>query len=1046
MTAPNEIIDLVERFERQIDSYKSGVYNETQLRREFLDPFFKALGWDVDNCQGYAEAYKDVIHEDAIRIGNATKAPDYCFRIGGARKFFVEAKKPSVDIKSDISPAFQLRRYAFSAKLPLSLLSDFEELAVYDGRFKPVKTDPAATARVFYCTYREYPEKWDYIASIFSRDAILKGSFDKYVESNKSKRGTTEFDTAFLAELDGWRNELARNIALRNSELSQRELNFAVQRVIDRVIFLRICEDRGIEDYGRLRALINADRIYPRLVQQFEDADTRYNSGLFHFQRESGRGEAPDELTPGLDIDDKLLREMLRGLYYPDCPYEFSVISADILGQVYERFLGKIIRLTDGHHAVVDDKPEVKKAGGVYYTPAYIVDYIVRQTLGRLVEGKTPKEVAALRVLDPACGSGSFLIGAYQFLLDWHLDYYTGNEPSKWAKGNKPALRQGGRGWKLTIDERKRILINNIHGVDIDSQAVEVTKLSLLLKVLEGETGQTLQTLLRFFNERALPDLGNNIKCGNSLIGPDFYDQSRLPFLSDEERYRLNVFDWRAEFPNVFQSKARSCEMRDAATPLDYTQPGVPLHGSYSRKKVKTAAVPSPAFIEPDWEGGFDAVIGNPPYVRIQGFPKEEIDYFSSRFQSATGNYDLYVNFIERGFKLLKSGGLLGFIVPNKFLRTDYGEGLRRMLSTVNALSRIVDFGASQVFAATTYTCLLFLDRDGSESFDHALSEASPKALLEARFSKRRGKSLGLTTWTFENEEAASLLSKLQQGACRLLDLPARMSRGSSSGDDGVFVFETGTLDIEPAILREPLFATDFGRYDFAVQAKWRVIFPYVLEGGKYRLYTETEMRTGFPRAFKHLEENQPRLKKRKQFRQWHGYSAARNLDLHDNARIAVPLLADRGLCALIPKELRGKLCPMAGGGFTISLDQQCKLAPEYVLGLLNSKLLFWRLRMISNVFRGGWITCTKQYFGELPIRLIDFALPADALAHDRMVKLVTNMLDLNKRQAVVRTPQEKTALERQIAATDSQIDRLVYELYGLTEKEIRAVEEFQKS
>jgi hypothetical protein len=134
MPAPSVISDLVKRFEEQGDAYKSGQYNEAQLRQEFIDPMFKALGWDMENISGYAEAYKDVIHEDAIKIGGATKAPDYCFRIGDTRKFFLEAKKPSVDIKSDAQPAYQLRRYAWSAKLPLSILTDFEELAVYDCR------------------------------------------------------------------------------------------------------------------------------------------------------------------------------------------------------------------------------------------------------------------------------------------------------------------------------------------------------------------------------------------------------------------------------------------------------------------------------------------------------------------------------------------------------------------------------------------------------------------------------------------------------------------------------------------------------------------------------------------------------------------------------------------------------------------------------------------------------------------------------------------------------------------------------------------------
>jgi len=246
MSVRDRIKKLIETFDNNLESYKKGNYNETQVRREFIDPLFEELGWDVANRQGYAEAYKDVIHEDAIKVGGVTKAPDYCFRVGGARKFFLEAKKPSINIQKDIHPAYQLRRYGWSAKLPLSILTDFEELAVYDCRVKPSKTDKASHSRILYLKYTDYENRWEELAGIFSRDAILKGSFDKYVESNKGKKGTTEVDTAFLHEIENWREFLARNIALRNPNLSQRELNFAVQQTIDRIVFLRICEDRGM--------------------------------------------------------------------------------------------------------------------------------------------------------------------------------------------------------------------------------------------------------------------------------------------------------------------------------------------------------------------------------------------------------------------------------------------------------------------------------------------------------------------------------------------------------------------------------------------------------------------------------------------------------------------------------------------------------------------------------------------------------------------------------------------------------------------------------
>jgi hypothetical protein len=280
---------------------------------------------------------------------------------------------------------------------------------------------------------------------------VWQGSFDRYAEATAGKRGTSEVDDEFLKTIEGWREALARNIALRNPSLTVHELNFAVQHTIDRIVFLRMCEDRGIEPYGRLLGLCAGPHVYPRLVDDlYRQAGERYNSGLFDFRA--------DTLTRTLTIDDKVLKAILEGLYYPTCPYEFSVLPVEVLGQVYEQFLGKVIRLTAGHQAKVEEKPEVRKAGGVYYTPAYIVDYIVRQTVGRLVENRSPRELRGgharqgghggppLRVLDPACGSGSFLLGAYQFLLDHYRRWYEEHDPASHARGRGPAVYQGAQG------------------------------------------------------------------------------------------------------------------------------------------------------------------------------------------------------------------------------------------------------------------------------------------------------------------------------------------------------------------------------------------------------------------------------------------------------------------------------------------------------------------------------------------------------------------------------------------------------------------------
>lgn len=1007
MAFPSRIQDLVNRFTQNFESYKGSSYNETRARIEFIDPFFKELGWDIDNTQSFAEAYKDVIHEDAIKVEGSTKAPDYSFRIGGQRKFFLEAKKPSVNVKDDLAPAYQLRRYAWNAGLPVSILTDFEEFAIYDTTIRPNPKDKASTARIFYCTFKEYAEHWDYISSVFSKDSILKGSFDHFVKDAKKRKGTTAVDKEFLKEMEKWRNDLAKNIALRNT-IEINPLNYVVQATIDRVLFLRICEDRNIEEYGRLQKLAASTNIYKQLTHFFEQADEKYNSGLFHFHKEKDVQSTPDEISLSLKIDDKILKEIITALYYPS-PYEFSVISADILGNVYEQFLGKVIRLTSGGQAKVEEKPDVKKAGGVYYTPQYIVKYIVENTLGELLKEKTPMMVAGkvkshspLRVLDPACGSGSFLIYAYQFLLDWHRDWYEKDIKQKGdaqAKKWQEAVYQGpGDHWYLTTREKKRILVNSIFGVDIDIQAVEVTKLNLLLKVLEGENRETLGTNLKLFQERALPDLAENIKCGNSLIGSDFHmsqnkDQNDLFGVGDGEKYSINAFDWDKEFPDVFNV------------------------------------------------GGFDVVIGNPPYVRIQGFPAEQINYFSKKYQSAIKNYDLYVNFIEKGLSLLKANGLLGEILPNKFFKTDYGLGLRKLLSQRKVVSKIIDFGSSQVFDATTYTCLLFLSSGGTSEFDYKIAEADEAELKLPEFRKVSIDSLDETPWSFSDKKNGAILKKLKVNTVRLLDLPAEMSRGSSSGDDEVFVVERGKNNFEKEVLRSPLYAQDFNRYEFKPTKQWDIIFPYKAQDSKFDLYTEEELKKLFPKAYSYLFEHQAKLKKRKQFRKWYGFSAPRNLELHNQAQIAVPLLANKGLFSLIPKRARSQLCPMASGGFTITISETCKLSENYLLGLLNSKLLFWNLENLSNIFRGGWITCTKQYVGELPIKVVDFTNKKEKNLYDQIEIQVTTIINAKENLPRAKTPDEKNRLQRQVDATDREIDKLVYELYELTDEEIKIID-----
>jgi len=652
--AYHEIAVLVERFTEQFDSYKKAEYNETLTRRDFIDPFFKAFGWDIDNTNGYAEAYREVIHEDRVKVGKATKAPDYSFRlVGGKRLFFVEAKKPSVIVKDEIAAAYQVRRYGWSAKLPISIITDFEEFAIYDCTKKPNPTDKASVARIKYINFKDYLKEFDFLWETFSKNSVLKGSFDKFVTGNASKKGTATVDKEFLQSLDKWRTLLAECIAKQNKTLDEDEINFAVQQTIDRIIFLRIAEDRSIEPYGNLKLAVKQGDYYKNLFEQFLRADEKYNSGLFNFKK--------DKISAALAIDNKILKTILNELYYPESPYEFSVLSVEILGSAYEQFLGKQIKIDKAHRARIEEKPEIRKAGGVYYTPQYIVEYIVKNTVGKLVESKTPKEVSKIKIVDPACGSGSFLIGAYQYLLDWHKNYYSNNgKPSKGKKDN-PLTPEG----NLTTAEKKRILLNNIYGVDIDVNAVEVTKLSLLLKCMEGETEASIASQLSFFNERVLPTLDDNIKSGNSLVDIDFYS-GELDF---GEEKKVKPFSWKKGFPEVFK------------------------------------------------DGGFDVVIGNPPYVfgrdwKSLGISENLKFYLGSHYKSSPYQLDFFSIFMEKGIHLANETGMTSFIVPNVWLTNTYSSSTRKFL-LANAAELKIAVPESKVFEGITVDTIIYIIKKG---------------------------------------------------------------------------------------------------------------------------------------------------------------------------------------------------------------------------------------------------------------------------------------------------------------------------------------------
>jgi len=927
LAAPKRIVELVESF-RRIDRAQ---YNETQLRREFLDPFFAALGWDVENKKRLLPHLREVDHEYTQEVEGSQKTADYAFRRGEKVLFFAEAKKPGISLKEDPKPALQIRRYSFSAGYALGILTDFEEFAVYDGRVEPKTGDKAAAARVLYLTCDEYARRWPEIADVFSWDAVWKtGGYDKF--AGEAKGGPhAQVDKSFLKVIEGWRDALAHNVANRNKELglTAADLNYAVQTTIDRIIFLKVCEDRRLEDDKRLQKAAEGDGVYARLLAFFREADDKYNSGLFHFRDEKGRPSQRDTFTPTLALDDKVLRGVVKDLY--DGPYEFGVIPVEIIGQVYEQFLGKVIRVLPAGGVKVEDKPEVKKAGGVYYTPQYIVSYIVANTVGELLKGcKAPADAAKLKVLDPACGSGSFLLGAYRRLMDWHLAWYVEDGAEKHQDALVPTGAPGPNAYRLTIAEKKRILVNNIHGVDIDAQAVEVTKLSLLLRALDGESRESVGAQAKLYKERALPDLGANVKCGNSLIGPDYFEgrlvgaTGRSPLQDEDERRRVNPFDWAKEFPAIMKA------------------------------------------------GGFDAVIGNPPYVRIHNITAAEKAYFSVVYKTARGQYDLYQLFYEKALGLLKSGGVFGMITSDKFAITQYGSGLRGFLSSGFTIIEIVDLRLDKVFLGpSTYPFIMIIKNDKPKKGTTVKVSTSERGSIVRRFVAKQYEVCPPEGTPFDLERDGIILRVEATGKKSL-----QVKRGKPTAKS-----------ITPK------------RFKSSVAALTnKEVQRYFITGAA-------------------------------------GFIETSRTFVVDSKTIIMKKICF-SINAVIPQEDFGVVNTV----YIVEYGENDNL---YALGILNSSLFSYyvRKKYAGTSMRGGYIEMRVFEIEQLPIRPIDFKNAADAARHDEMVSLVERMLDLHKRKAAVKTPNEQERLEREIKATDEAIDKLVYELYGLTEEEIRVVE-----
>ncbi|NTW50313.1 MAG: N-6 DNA methylase, partial [Chlorobiales bacterium] len=489
-TAFSRISELAESFKKHEANYLASSYSEAQVRKDFIDKFFHALGWDVHHEEQKNPYAQEVKIEDAVKTGKSKRRADYAFFIAPEfrePKFLCEAKKPSRNLRNP-DDYFQAIRYGWNRQTPLVLLFDFEELHIIDSRYKPDISTALDTwhKSYHYTDYRD-EKKFSEIYFLLARDEVASGAIENYaknempeprgkaVQKGLFKGGYQPVDTAFLEELDDYRLTLAKAFKTANPALDGEALTEAVQRTLDCLVFMRFLEDKQIEE-PEVKNFGDKGTAWKNFISHSRTLDDKYNGIIF-------KPNLIDSVKDFVPPNDAHFKQITDQLSDSTSPYDFDSIPIGILGSIYERFLGKVV-VTTAKRADVDEKPEVRKAGGVYYTPQYIVRYIVRETVGRLIDGKTPEEIAKMSFADIACGSGSFLIEVYTVLLEYHARYYA-ERPDKAKKGDTE-LKDGVT--VLSLKKRRDILKHNIFGVDIDFQAVEVSQLSLYLKMLEDAT------------------------------------------------------------------------------------------------------------------------------------------------------------------------------------------------------------------------------------------------------------------------------------------------------------------------------------------------------------------------------------------------------------------------------------------------------------------------------------------------------------------------------------------------------------------------------
>lgn len=1003
------LTELIEKYQLFIAEGRLDLSSEETMRT-WINEFLAIFNWDVrDTSQILQEKVLSKEEKERLaEIGSTSTRPDYTFKRGKEKLTFLDAKGTYIDLETDSDAAFQIKSYGWSILAPCAFITNFEEFVIYDCTYIPSQEQPVNFGRI-HLKIEDYLDNFEILENHLLKSNILNGKLSQlYSDSLSGEREIQKLspDFLFAKQLSEFRLALANQILASNQELINNNselLAYITQVVINRIIFIRICEARKIEKEGLLKKFQSNG-----FWNSFKDSS--YNDFYEHYD-----GPLFDRINSihEIEIPDAVFNNLIELLYYPS-PYRFDVIPTKLLSDIYEIFLSK--RLFIENDSVVERlKLEYIKTNGAVSTPQYLVQDLLKRTIvSQNITTEGIRSVFNSKVLDFACGSGIFLIELFDHLQNIIIECYSSNPEEEFSN----LFFTNDNNTTLTIEGKRKLISDCIYAVDIDPEAVEVARMSLSLKVIDNVEFHENYQELGIYGNQILNNVGNNVKCGNTLVSFDISEKYPNINRNEEQLLKTNPFDWNSEtgFQEIFNAN-----------------------------------------------NGFDFIVGNPPYVEVKNYNVEYPfmhQYIKDNYQTTkNGKVDLSVAFIERGIELLNVNGKLGVVVQKRFFKTEYGKKIREYISSNQLLYQVIDFETTNLFKGRiTYISTLILDNSNPEMVSFVKLSNEPEeipARLEqiptletdsTDFTEIPFNAFNTNPWNFDDADLLGIKTNLlnrhgnfgafanvRVGIQVLWDRAYHLTVKEIQ-DDGTMLCDSHleqnfTIEIDacrPLLVNERF-------YPFCKDStNTYVIFPYdVIEGKKVQVLFE-DFVNRYPKAGRYLTEHENTIKQNVETYpddKWHLFTRENNHQRIE-PKVLIPMTANDTFASVTQNPLN--YCDNANM-FFVDIPEKSENNLYAIASIINSTLFSVCARSIANPQQNGYFKFNKQFIEPIPFPKEHFENNSVLVAE---ISAIGKNIEQSQNQYLSATPRQKNIYRNSLNTQWNSLDEKVYELYQLSDEE----------